>query len=993
MTATPTAANPARLAIALSAFFAAVVVAATVIVSLDRQRLQMLRAQLAADGIRAAAAIEARLEGALSATRMLGALLEEGNGLLPDFERLADEIIPWFPAIDSLQLAPLGVVRRIHPLAGNEQAIGHDLLLDPARNREAFDARRSGKPTLAGPFRLIQGGAGLALRLPIYLGDADADVTTANGFWGFTIALVRLPRLLEAAGLERFEQRGHQYQIVAIDKHQRTSPVAGAALPATVRTVDADIRFANAHWRLRVVPEAGWQDTGRLVRHSLIGLLLSALAGVLAWLAATACRRPDTVTVVPGQPNHHTVDERNGDDSDGDRRFRDIVEASADWIWEVDTEGRYTFTSDSVTTLLGYRPEELIGRTAFDIMPSGEADRVGGEFRRIVESREKFRDLYNVVLDKQGKRHDTLTSGAPILDTGGNLVGYRGVDRDITGQKDAERRMREAMVVFNASSQGILTTDAAGVIRSVNPAFTEITGFRATDAIGRTPAFLKSGRHQPEFYRELWRQLKESGCWEGEIWNRRNNGEIFPEWLTITRVLDEDGEVAVYVGLFSDITRRKQQEYAIWRQANFDALTGLANRELQYDRLDQAIVHARRTGARVGLIFIDLDDFKTINDTLGHEVGDRVLVDVAQRLQRVVRAQDTVSRFGGDEFTIIVEDANRIEHIKRVGAKVVATLDDPFMLDNHTYYLSGSAGIAIFPEDGADVPTLMRHADIAMYSAKRSGKRRVCYFDNNMQQEADRSMRLESDLRRALHEEGFDLVFQPIVDAADGKVVGAEALLRWEHPEHGPIEPGRFVPIAEQCGLIVELGGWVIERALDAQSQWKESLGIDVPISVNVSGMQFRERGFNDAIGRALERHPGADLTLEVTESVLTNAPELLLETMQDLRTQGVGFALDGFGQGFSSISYLRRFPLQYVKIDREFISDYPGDQGDARLVEAIIGAAKSLDLKVVAIGVDDPAQLKALRVLGCDQIQGYLAGRPASADAFGQILQAGPLI
>ncbi len=446
VTVTTTPGSPARLAIALSAFFTVAVVAATVILSMDRQRLQTLRGQLAADGFRAAAAIEARLEGALSATRLLGALLEEGNGRLPEFDRLADRIIPWFPDIDSLQLAPHGVVRQIHPLAGNEQAIGHDLLLDPARNREAFDARRSGRAILAGPFRLVQGGTGLALRLPVYLGGADA--ASRGDFWGFTIALVRLSRLLEAAELDRFRQLGYQYQIVRLDDRQRSSPVAGAVLPTTTRSVDADIRVANAHWRLRIVPGAGWHDTAVLVRHSLIGLLLSVLAGVLAWLAATVCRRPDPAAAVPKHPVQPSGADDPGDSarqtgsdsdapepplSDSERRFRDIVEASADWIWEVDTEGRYTFTSDSVTTLLGYRPEELIGRTAFDIMPTAEADRVGGEFRRIVESRSKFRDLYNVVLDKQGNRHDTLTSGAPIIAADGTLVGYRGVDRDITG--------------------------------------------------------------------------------------------------------------------------------------------------------------------------------------------------------------------------------------------------------------------------------------------------------------------------------------------------------------------------------------------------------------------------------------------------------------------------------------------------------------------------------------------------------------------------------
>ena len=570
-----------------------------------------------------------------------------------------------------------------------------------------------------------------------------------------------------------------------------------------------------------------------------------------------------------------------------------------------------------------------------------------------------------------------------------------GTVQDMSEREVAAKSMREALVVFNASHQGIITTDAESRITAVNPAFTDITGYSAEEALGHKPSILKSDRHDLAFYQSMWATLLEHGRWEGEIWNRRRNGQIYPQWMTISRVTDPNGKLIEYIALFNDITERKQQEEEIWRQANFDTLTGLANRNLFADRLERAIAQAKRHDKKVGLAFLDLDGFKWINDTLGHDVGDELLVEVAQRLKHAVRDQDTVARLGGDEFTLIIQEITDPQDMLAIGEKLVSVLRNPFTLGETLHHISGSIGITFFPDDGEDVQTLLKNADIAMYKAKQAGKNRFQFYARHMQIDARARLQMEADLRNAIGHNELSLHYQPIVDADSGELVGAEALVRWEHPERGVISPLDFVPVAEDSGLIVPIGEWVLREAARQYAVWRDKGHPPLRISINISGVQFREAGLEQVLVDVLREcaiEPGR-LIFEITESVLMDGSAETAARMRNLKNIGIGFALDDFGTGFSSLSYLKRFPVDIVKIDRSFVNDCPDDRNDAHLVEAIINMAHSLELHVTAEGVETGAQFEFLRELGCDYLQGYLAGRPLPPEAFEVLIERRQLL
>uniref|UniRef100_A0ABX1PQG1 EAL domain-containing protein n=2 Tax=Aromatoleum anaerobium TaxID=182180 RepID=A0ABX1PQG1_9RHOO len=582
-----------------------------------------------------------------------------------------------------------------------------------------------------------------------------------------------------------------------------------------------------------------------------------------------------------------------------------------------------------------------------------------------------------------GELRDVEVASGPIEIAGRKLL--YSVVQDVTERKRVEERMRQAMVVFKACSQGIMTTDAQGLITSVNPAFCTITGYLAAEVIGRKSSMFKPERHEATFFDAMWTSIVESGSWAGEVGSRRKDGGTYPQWITVTAVRDTDGKVAEYVTLFSDITERKQQEVAMWRQANFDPLTGLANRSLLQDRLGHALAHARRHACKVGLLFLDLDGFKWINDSLGHEVGDELLVDVARRLNTCVRDEDTVARLGGDEFTVVVHDLADPADLGAIADKLVAVLREPFALRGARHHISGSVGITVFPDDGNDVQTLLRNADIAMYKAKQAGKNRAQPYAPHMQADALARVHLEADLRIAVEQRAFELHYQPIVDSASGTLVGAEALLRWKHPERGMIPPIEFIPVAEDCGLIVQIGEWVLREAMRQRRDWLARGYPPLRLAVNVSGVQFGETGLPELLRTLLAECDTARdaLILEITESVLMGGSDSVEARMRDIKEQGICFALDDFGTGFSSLSYLKRFPVDIVKIDRSFVRDCPDDRNDASLVEAIINMAHSLGLRVTAEGVESAEQREFLRALGCDYLQGYLIGKPLAADAF----------
>ncbi|MBK6848111.1 MAG: EAL domain-containing protein [Proteobacteria bacterium] len=549
----------------------------------------------------------------------------------------------------------------------------------------------------------------------------------------------------------------------------------------------------------------------------------------------------------------------------------------------------------------------------------------------------------------------------------------------------AQARLRQAEVVFDHCSEGILVADGDNRIRSVNPSFTRITGYSAEEVLGCDPSLLKSDRHGPEFFAGMWRAIEQEGRWQGEIWNRRKNGEVYPERLSITRVADDGGQVTEYISIFSDLSHDRAAEEKLRYQASYDSLTGLPNRALFVDRLAQELAHARREKHLVALLSIDLDRFRSVNDTGGHRLGDQLLQQAAGRLVEAVRETDSVSRLGGDEFSIIVTGLRHPRGAEVVADTVLAALSRPFLIDEHESHLSASVGISVYPPDCTTGEELLRNADTAMYRAKAGGRSRCVFFTEQMNNEAVERLALERDLRHALARHELLLHYQPQWDLRNGRITGAEALLRWQHPERGLIPPATFIPVAEESGLIVPVGEWVLHTACEQGRRWLGQVGAPSYLAVNVSSRQFRQDGFVDLVRRILADVglPAQHLQLEITESMLMDDVEQTVAALAELRAHGVHLSIDDFGTGYSSLSYLKRFPIDVLKIDQSFVRHLAEDDDDAAIASTIIAMAHTLKKTVVAEGVEHLAQVRFLRGRKCDQAQGFYFSRPLTAKAW----------
>jgi len=554
---------------------------------------------------------------------------------------------------------------------------------------------------------------------------------------------------------------------------------------------------------------------------------------------------------------------------------------------------------------------------------------------------------------------------------------------DITERHRNEEKLALAAQVFENTVEGVLITDAQSQIVTVNKAFTTITGYTEDEVRGRNPSLLKSEHQDESFYQAMWQALLRDGFWQGELWNRRKNGETYPQWLTISAVRAQNGAVTHYVAVFNDISAIKASEERLNYLAYHDALTGLPNRVLFHDRLEHSIARARRDGRMIAILYLDLDHFKHINDTLGHHVGDEVLRQIAIRLAANSRAGDTIARLGGDEFVVILENEASPRTAAVVAHKIASVFATPLKVNEREMFVTPSIGISIFPSDGADAATLLQQADLAMYKAKEQGRNTFQFYESTLSAQAIERMTLENALRGALQRREFFVHYQPQVSLHDGRLLGAEALLRWHHPELGLVSPGRFIPVAEDMGIIGEIGAWVLEESCRQFATWRDA-GLDMPrLAVNLSVQQLERQALVEQVSSLLRQWqiPAAQLELEVTESMLMDHTGHAAETLEGLRQLGVYLAVDDFGTGYSSFTYLRRLPIHRLKVDYSFVKDIGRDRNSENIVKAVIALAQSLELELVAEGVEREDQAVFLRQAGCEIAQGYLYSRPVAPE------------
>ncbi len=684
-----------------------------------------------------------------------------------------------------------------------------------------------------------------------------------------------------------------------------------------------------------------------------------------------------------------TINEEQKAKFESEERLRTILDSVDAYIYLKDTEGNYLFANRAVRKLWHAEMEDIVGFGDEKFFDAATAANIRRNDSWVLESGGIVRtNEVNTLPDSDV----TLTFQSiklPLRRESGSIYALCGISFDITEIKKAEADLRIAATAFE-SQEGMMVTDAKGLILRVNQAFSRVTGYAADEVIGKNPRLLQSGRQNADYYAAMWEGISQRGAWEGEIWNRRKNGEIYPEHLTITAVKDKDGLVSNYVATLTDITKSKADEEDIRNLAFYDPLTHLPNRRLLMDRLNQALVSSARSGRQGALLFIDLDNFKVLNDTLGHEMGDLLLQQVALRLESCVREGDTVARLGGDEFVVMLEGLSEqpveaAAQTEVVGEKILATLNQPYQLAGHKHNNSPSIGATLFNDHKQGMEDLLRQADIAMYQAKKAGRNTLRFFDPKMQDTINARASLEEELRQALEKRQFRLYYQIQVDSSR-RVLGAEALIRWLHPERGMVSPALFVPLLEETGLILPVGKWVLDEACAQLKVWQRApLTRELVLAVNVSARQFRQADFVAQVQAAVQRHAvdPARLKLELTESMLLENIEEIIASMKVLKEIGVQFSLDDFGTGYSSLQYLKRLPLDQLKIDQSFVRDITEDSSDRAIVRTIIAMAQSLNLDVIAEGVETEQQRQLLMEKGCRHFQGYLFGKPTPIEAF----------
>ena len=658
-----------------------------------------------------------------------------------------------------------------------------------------------------------------------------------------------------------------------------------------------------------------------------------------------------------------------------------------------DERGRVRKLNPRAEHLFGYAADEVLEEPVDGLLSEPYARRLRERWKTYVA--DGSGELLSCGREVLGRRKDggvvPMEMSVAQLERDGERR-FVVVLHDISARKRALARLDVAEKVLECTMEGVMVTDRRGTMLWVNQGFSNISGYPREEVLGQKAAMLKSGLQNAEFYHAMWARIRENGEWQGEIWNRRKDGEAFPEWLTIKAITDPSGQVTRYVGVFSDISKHKRAEETIRTLTYYDAVTRLPNRYLLMDRLDQALERAPRSGRRLALVMIGLNRFKQINETLGHQTGDVVLRTVADRLGMSLRGHDTVARLRGDTFCCLLTDLAQDHDAHLVISRLLESFSTSFEVDGHELFITAKVGISVYPVDGTDPEDLAQKAETAMNRSKELADNSYQFYTPEMHANSVERLRLETELRKAVSRDEFVVYYQPKIETATGRVVGAEALVRWRHRELGMISPADFIPIAEETGLILPIGNWVMNHVCQQLRQWRDVGQPVVQVAVNLSAHQFRQPDLVEQVVAALETHgiPPDLLELELTESAVMHHAEATIETLMQLHKQGVRLAIDDFGTGYSSLSYLKKFPLDKLKIDRSFVMDIDTNPASAEIVGAIVAMGHSLNLEIVAEGVENDAQLDVLKGLKCDEIQGFYYSRPIPAETFASILRLG---
>ncbi|XOV78849.1 MAG: EAL domain-containing protein [Aestuariibacter sp.] len=882
-----------------------------------------------------------------------------------EFSQFTKQLLSEEHQIRNIGAAKDLVISHIYPIAGNESTIGFNYLESPQQKMGVLKALELGKIVLAGPLNLVQGGIGLIARSPIYN-------SVSGESWGVLSVVLNHLEVLQASGIT--STMPFNLAIQGRDSLGVNGEFFyGSQDILTMEPVKISVNLPYGHWIMYGTPTNGWTPA-----HPHLHVWAGALLFLLFWTFLLFHRYRSERLEMDSLQNMF----------ESEKKFRKIFHNHNAMMLLIDkASGKIIDVNQSALDFYGYTHQQLTSKSIYDINVLSEDD-IKTEMGKAVK-REKNYFVFPHTLSSGKIRFVEVHSTPMEIDGVPSLFS---ILHDISERIEVEQKLKLDAKVFEHSQEGVLMTDAQLRIISVNKAFSEITGYSPDEVLGKNPSILRSGRHDNAFFTNMYTAISKNGFWKGEIWNRKKDGTIYPQLLSISKVENDARELTHFVAVFSDITKLKQSEAQMKQLAHYDALTGLPNRLLLMSRMEHAAEKIKRHKAqKIAVLFLDLDHFKIVNDSLGHAAGDELLKLVAVRLKEQLREEDTVSRLGGDEFAILLEGVKDLNALATIAQNIIESVKRPYTLQSGQDAVIGtSIGIAMFPDDTNEIDKLLTCSDAAMYKAKQNGRNTFSFYTQSITSDAEHKLKRINEIRKALEKEQFELYYQPQIDLQSLKIVGAEALIRWNHPKEGVLSPFAFIGIAEETGLIHEISKWVIATGCEQLKKWQNNHK-QLTLSLNVSPKDFRYDDLHKIVGEQLQLHSIKPelLELELTENGLMETSVRIKDLLQQLKSLGISLAVDDFGTGHSSISYLKHFPVDKLKIDRSFVIDLANDASDRMITETIVDMAKNFNLTVVAEGVETDTQQDLLRELGCHIAQGYLYSKPIPIKQFEKLLKA----